>query len=120
MTVRKGQRQAVHHGGGRPATDWIDATETIRQITRYGPVLGLLTVPGETTTAFDIGDIRMESNEGGNFFVVGIENTGDVLVKPAGTVEVSGANGDLLASIPVTMESVYARDQSELRLESRR
>ncbi len=92
----------------------IDGSENFRQIVRYViPVF--ITVPGEMTPSFEIGGITIETRADVTIVESEIANAGDIRVRPEGEVEVLNEDGLLIASLPVTMDSVYARDTTVLR-----
>jgi len=75
-----------------------------------------ITVPGALTPSFEIGDASYNQEGAANSIVVGIRNTGNVFVKPAGTVEVRDAAGAVILSAPVVMGSVYAGDETTIAI----
>jgi hypothetical protein len=92
----------------------IEGSDNFRQIVRYViPVF--ITVPGEMTSDFAVRGIAIETRADVTIVESEIENTGDILVRPEGEVEVLDQDGLLLASLPVAMDSVYARDTTVLR-----
>ncbi len=69
-----------------------------------------ITVPGDMTTSFEVGDYYTEVERARYHDHSGCaENTGDVRVRPEGTVDVLDPIGKLLVSFPVKMESIYAQ-----------
>lgn len=75
-----------------------------------------ITVPGEMTAGFEVGQTRLEIVEDVLVIRVELINTGDVRVRPEGSVELLDAAGDLVATFPVKMASIYARDRTTLTL----
>lgn len=67
-------------------------------------------VPGPINAAFDIGTPELTIIEGQTVLRLPIQNTGNIRVRPAGTVVLSDANGGQLATGTVAMGSVYAGD----------
>jgi hypothetical protein len=93
----------------------IEGTSELNQITRYViPVL--ITVPGETTVGFEIGNVTLTSLSDSLLIQIPLTNTGDVRVRPKGTVDLLSADGTLVSSFPVEMESIYAHDSTTLTL----
>jgi hypothetical protein len=91
----------------------VEGSENFRQIVRFAvPVF--ITVPGPIEAAFEIGDIGLTSNDASAEISIGIVNTGNVRVRPSGTVKVLAPDGAQLYSAPVSMGSVYARDSTSL------
>jgi len=70
----------------------------------------LVTVPGPVTPAFDIGDIGITISETTTIITGMIENTGNIRVRPAGTLRISDEGGSQLVDAPIAMGSVYAGD----------
>ncbi|MGD9713019.1 MAG: hypothetical protein AB7V46_13250, partial [Thermomicrobiales bacterium] len=93
----------------------IEGQPNLSQRLRY-VVPVFITVPGNMDTSFEVGTIRLDSDSGVLVVRIALENTGDVRVRPEGTVELRGENDALVASIPVVMESIYAREETELSL----
>jgi len=92
----------------------IEGSVNFRQIIRYAiPVF--ITVPGEMSAGFEIGEISITTRADTFIIEIAIQNTGDVRVRPEGEVELLDSSGALLASVPVAMDSVYARDQTVMR-----
>ena len=75
-----------------------------------------ITVPGQMEAGFGLTDIALTSNDEALLIRLSIENTGDVRVRPEGDVIVTDSTGTLIATIPVTMQSVYAHDSTILTL----
>lgn len=70
----------------------------------------LITVPGKVSPGFTLGDVTIAS-EGQSATITGaITNTGNVRVRPAGTLTVTDASGAKVIDAPITMSSVYAGD----------
>lgn len=101
---------------GEPAeSSTVQGAGAFQQTTRFVTPVFIL-VPGETDTGFEIGDISLYSNDEVLLVDVGIRNTGDIRVQPYGTVEIIDGAGELVVSLPVQMESVYARESTVLTL----
>jgi hypothetical protein len=91
----------------------VEGTTEITQTLRY-VVPVMITVPGPTTTDFSVGDVSIVRDGAVLLIQVPIVNAGDVRVRPEGTIELRDSEGALLATVPVAMESVYARDATTL------
>jgi hypothetical protein len=93
----------------------IEGSANFRQIIRYViPVF--ITVPGETSTSFEVGEVEVIYRNELYVFEVEILNTGDIRVRPSGEAKVFDAKGNLVASFEVALDSVYAHDQTILRV----
>jgi hypothetical protein len=91
----------------------IEGSSNLLQKLRYViPVF--ITVPGETTAGFSLGDPVLTAASDGLQVVVPIQNTGDMRVRPKGDIAIIGSDGKRIASIPVEMQSVYAHDSTTL------
>ncbi len=67
-----------------------------------------ITVPGKLKPKLAIGAASIKQGPGSNSLIVEVENAGNVLLKPAGTLTMTTADGDALLSSPIEMGSVYA------------
>jgi hypothetical protein len=65
-------------------------------------------VPGERTAEFHLGQPAFTANESVRTLEVPVTNTGNVLVKPAGTLTILDSLGAEVMSADVAMGSVYA------------
>jgi hypothetical protein len=93
----------------------VEGSENFTQRLRY-VVPVFITVPGETTAGFTVGDITLTVESDVILVQIGLENTGDVRVRPEGTVDLLDHDGNLIVSFPVTMESIYAHEATTLTL----
>jgi hypothetical protein len=93
----------------------IEGTDVLSQNLRY-TVPVFITVPGPTESSFEVGEIDLTIQDDMLLLVVPLSNTGDVRVRPQGTIEIVDTTGALVASIPVAMESIYAREGTALSL----
>lgn len=75
-----------------------------------------ITVPGEVTPGFELGAPTMAIENGVSVVNVPVTNTGNVLVKPAGTLAIAGPDGAVLVTSPVEMGSVYMGNSSAVRV----
>ena len=102
------------------ATQQIDPSavggyQDLKQLLRYViPVF--ITVPGETSKGFGITNIDLVQNPDNLVVGLAIENTGDVRVRPEGSIQLLDQSGALIATFPVKMDSVYAHDSTTLTL----
>jgi hypothetical protein len=93
----------------------VEGTDALKQIIRQAlPVF--ITVPGKLTPKFDVGDITLTPVDNGSALTIGIVNTGNVRVRPTGTITLSDSTGATLLTAPVAMDSVYAHDQTTLSI----
>ncbi|MGH2558947.1 MAG: hypothetical protein ACRDJH_07775 [Thermomicrobiales bacterium] len=91
----------------------VEGSENFEQLVRFAvPVF--ITVPGPIEPEFEVGEITLITEEINALIYVEIVNTGNVRVRPEGTVTVSDAGGEQLFNAPVSMGSVYARDSTSL------
>jgi len=67
-----------------------------------------ITVPGKLNAKMEIGEARLKQGVGANSLTVEVENAGNVLVKPTGTLTMTTADGDAVLTSPIEMGSVYA------------
>lgn len=91
----------------------VEGSENFTQVLRY-PVPVFITVPGETTAGFETGEITLVAQPEALVASVELINTGDVRVRPEGTIDLLDPDGNLLASFPVKMDSIYAHDETTL------
>jgi hypothetical protein len=94
----------------------VKGSDVFEQVIRF-PMPIFITVPGPVEPAFRVGDITMASAAKYARLEIQIANTGNVRVRPAGTVTVSDADGHKLYSATVAMGSVYARDKTSLQVD---
>ena len=93
----------------------VEGSENFTQVLRY-PVPVFITVPGETTAGFETGEIALTAQPEALVANVELINTGDVRVRPKGTIDLLDPDGELLASYPVEMQSIYAHDTTTLSI----
>jgi hypothetical protein len=75
----------------------------------------LITVPGDVSPGFDIGEINAEVEVQTTISGV-IENTGNVRVRPEGTLTLTDSMGVKVVAAPITMQSVYAGDTTTFEI----
>lgn len=72
----------------------------------------LITVPGAVTPGFTLGDVSITTDGQTTTITGAISNTGNIRVRPAGTLTVTDASGTKVVEAPITMNSVYAGDST--------
>jgi hypothetical protein len=91
----------------------IEGSENFRQKLRYVVPI-FITVPGEMSAEFSLGDISLSVQPDVLLIQFPVVNSGDVNVRPEGTIEFRDEQGELIATIPIVMQPVYARDDTIL------
>lgn len=76
----------------------------------------LITVPGEVTPGFELGDVSIATDGQSTIITGGITNTGNIRVRPTGTLTVSDANGSKVVDAPIEMQSVYAGNETTYQI----
>jgi hypothetical protein len=102
---------AVETANARP----VEGTDSLKQVIRQ-VVPVFITVPGDVEPAFEVGDITLTNESNGSALTLEIINSGNVRVRPEGTVTVIDSEGETIVTAPVAMESVYARDETTLSI----
>jgi hypothetical protein len=85
----------------------VNGSPMLRQ-TILKSIAVFITVPGAVRPALAIGAVSVNPNPGARVVSVEIENAGNVLLKPAGSVTIKDASGALVSTAPIAMGSVYA------------
>lgn len=85
----------------------IEGSTMFNQIIRKAVAVFII-VEGETTASFELGEPEIITTTGGSRLEVPVINTGDVLVRPQGTVTLTNADGREVFSADISMGSVYA------------
>lgn len=85
----------------------IEGSTMFDQIIRKAVAVFII-VEGDTTASYELGEPEIITTTGGSRLEVPVANTGDVLVKPAGTITLTDSEGREVFSTEVTMGSVYA------------
>lgn len=67
-----------------------------------------ITVPGKVEASFQIKDVHVIADPEWTGLLATISNTGNVLVKPSGTITISDVNGNPLGSLPLSLGTYYA------------
>ena len=91
----------------------VEGSNMFTQRLRY-VVPVFITVPGDMTTSFEVGPITLTNELDITTIQVVLNNTGDIRVRPEGSVNVLDADGKLVIAFPVKMESIYARESTTL------
>lgn len=85
----------------------IEGSTMFNQIIRK-VVAVFIVVEGETTASFELGEPEIITTTGGSRLEVPVTNSGDVLVRPEGTVILTNDEGREVFSANISMSSVYA------------
>lgn len=75
----------------------------------------LITVPGPVEPKLEIGQVSLKQSANANALQIEIQNAGNVLLKPSGTVTMTSGDEQILTA-PVEMGSVYAGMATTLEL----
>jgi hypothetical protein len=75
----------------------------------------LITVPGPIEAAMELGEITMLQDTSFTLSI-GLENSGNVLLKPAGVIRIVDAGGTLVVDSPVQMGTIYAGHSTVLSI----
>jgi hypothetical protein len=75
-----------------------------------------ITVPGPKNPALEIGEASIDQRTRAASIQIEIDNPGNVLLKPAGTVTMTDAGGKQIVDAPVKMGSVYAGTSTLLEI----
>ena len=81
-----------------------------------GAAAVLITVPGPVEPSFDIGTITATVDEQTTTIDGVIDNTGNIRVRPEGTLTVTDASGKDVITAPIAMGSVYAGDTTTFQV----
>jgi len=76
----------------------------------------LITVPGDVTPGFELSNISMTADGQSTTITGGITNTGNIRVRPTGSLTVADANGTQVVDAPIEMQSVYAGDETTYQI----
>lgn len=93
----------------------IEGSTMFDQMVRKS-VAVFITVPGEVTPNVELGTPEIQTNVAGQLIVVPVNNTGNVLLKPAGEVVLTDAAGNDVFTQPFAMGSVYAGMETTLEI----
>ncbi|MGH2549628.1 MAG: hypothetical protein ACRDHN_09570, partial [Thermomicrobiales bacterium] len=75
-----------------------------------------ITVPGTVTAGFELGAPTMTIQNDTPVVSAPIANTGNVLVKPAGTLTITNPDGTVLVTSPIEMGSVYMGNSTTVQV----
>jgi hypothetical protein len=93
----------------------IEGEVSFRQKLRYiAPIF--ITVPGDMSAAFSIGEPVTEPTSDGLLIEVPINNDGDMHITPQGSITLRDENGAVIGTIPVGMQTVFARESAMLTI----
>jgi hypothetical protein len=92
----------------------VEGTQLFDQIIRKAIAIDI-TVPGEENPAFTIGDVVYASGPNVPSLSIGIANTGNQRLRPAGAVSIVDSTGTEVLSADVAMGSVYPRTNTQLQ-----
>jgi hypothetical protein len=73
-------------------------------------------VPGEARPSFALGEPEAIVTQGQTMLRVPVENTGNIRVRPTGTIKLHDSNGGVVATGDVTMGSVYMSDTAPFEI----
>jgi hypothetical protein len=85
----------------------VEGSSMFRQIIRK-TVAVFIIVPGEEAPAFELGAPATQASGSRLFLTVPIANTGNVLLRPAGTLTIMRADGTTVMDAPVSLNTIYA------------
>jgi hypothetical protein len=88
---------------------------TVDQILRQAIAVAI-TVPGEEHPALEIGAVTYKDNPLIDSLLIEVRNTGNLHLKPEGTVQIVDATGATVLDVNVGMDSVYAGTTTMLEL----
>ena len=82
----------------------------VNVIYRVG-VAVVIDVPGPRVTDLTVADLRIRDiTDEGTLLSVGVENTGNVMVRGTGSFTLTGGAGDAIATLPITIDTVLPGD----------
>jgi len=85
----------------------VEGSSMFRQIIRK-TVAVFIIVPGEENPAFELGAPSTQESGSRQFITVPIANTGNVLVRPTGTLIIATPDGDPVVTAPIELGTIYA------------
>lgn len=84
----------------------VEGTGLFRQVIRkVVPVF--ITVPGPVAAAAELGEPSFETGDARSRLVIPIENTGNVLLRPAGSLTLRDTTGTAVVTAPIVMRQIY-------------
>ena len=93
----------------------VEGSAMFQQIIRK-TIAVFITVPGPTSSSFELGEPVIEQAGESHILMVPVSNTGNVLVRPAGEALLKDGSGTAVMTAPVAMGSVYAGIATSLAL----
>ena len=93
----------------------ISGSTTLNQILRK-TVAVFITVPGPVQPDLIVGEVSLVPGEGWNALAVEVANTGNVLVRPTGSVVLRDGSGAVVLTAPVEMGAIYAGHDTMLEI----
>jgi hypothetical protein len=91
----------------------VENSENFSQRLRYVVPI-FITVPGEMETKFTFGEVSLRVLPDVFVIEIPVVNSGDMHVQPEGTIELRDESGQIIATIPVSMMPVFAREETVL------
>lgn len=93
----------------------IEGSDIFDQMMRRSVAVFVI-VPGDTTAGLSLGEPDVEIDTSTRRLVLPIENTGNVLLKPAGELVITTTDGSEVLRHPIAMGSVYAGHETTLEI----
>ena len=93
----------------------IPGTTAFNQIIRSAVAI-VITVPGPVNPGFTLGTPTFTAKDTSNVLEIPVTNTGNVLVKPEGTLTLTTPDGKPVINAPIAMGSVYGGLSSKLQI----
>lgn len=100
---------AAEHAEAVSVAESSNFTQKLRYVI---PIM--IVVPGQVSVDFFVGDISLEWDNEVTLIHIPITNDGDVRIRLEGVVELLDSRNALLATFPVSMDSIYAHDKTIL------
>lgn len=93
----------------------VPGTTMLRQFIRSA-ISVVITVPGRSNPSFEFSNVVINGEHSIQMLDISIENKGNLLVKPAGTIIVATPEGKPVVNAPIQMGSVYAGRKTIIQL----
>lgn len=93
----------------------IRGSETFRQVISNSVSIEI-TVPGEMTSGFELGNPAVTSTGNEWILDVPITNTGTARLRPNGELRLFTQDGEVVSTTPITMGSVYGGNRTAVRI----
>lgn len=100
--------------GAHAEAQQVEGSANFAQILRYATPI-FITVPGKSATNYGINNIEISMEEEIVLVDFHLDNSGDMNVFLAGVVDILDGADQVVASIPVSIPPIYARDSTPLR-----